>query len=130
MRSIVEANKLENAATHKAWVLSHSPAEIVEINNARRHLNRLKVFKRKLPILQDDRAPKKPPSPYLLFAAPQLSSRGGRVQDHLEEIVAKWNALSESERQVRESSFTQPPCIWKRKKKKGRFPFLVSGVVR
>ncbi|KAM7188856.1 high mobility group, hmg1/hMg2 protein [Rhypophila sp. PSN 637] len=98
-KAIAAANKLENEAALKAWVLKHTPQEIVEINSARRQLNALKAYKHRVPTLTDPRAPKRSLSPYIMYIQSRLQSGFKLLPSTMGQLSAEWHALSVSEKQ-------------------------------
>ncbi|KAK4218738.1 hypothetical protein QBC37DRAFT_177723 [Rhypophila decipiens] len=98
-KAIAAANKLENEAALKAWVLKHTPQEIVEINSARRQLNALKAYKHRLPTLTDPRAPKRSLTPYFMYLRSRMQSGFKLQRSTLGQLSAEWHALSASEKQ-------------------------------
>lgn len=100
----VAKNKLANDAALRSWLQTHTPKEIIEANFARSRLNTLEAYKKHVSALHDDRIPRRPISPWLLFTSQRLrttdrSTTEARSQA-LKDIAAAWRALSDSERQV------------------------------
>jgi len=93
-------NRLANDAALKAWILKHTPAEIHRANLARRKLKT--QYGKSLRFLKDDRIPKRPAAPYMLFIKSkyQTGEDIGVNAETSRKIVAEWKALSPAERQV------------------------------
>ena len=69
-------------AEYNAWVKSHTPEEIRLANNARKQLRRKLADKgKKAPaltrLIEDDRLPKRPISPYTIFFAERQATGHG-----------------------------------------------------
>ncbi|KAI1810779.1 hypothetical protein GGS20DRAFT_154175 [Poronia punctata] len=104
LESIAKRNQAANAGAYKTWVESHTPAETLRANRARRILKR-KYNHPKAPshlkLIKDERLPKRPVAAYALFAKAKLEGTT-RVElaDGMNRLSAEWKALSDSERQV------------------------------
>ncbi|KAL3480269.1 hypothetical protein BJX99DRAFT_254859 [Aspergillus californicus] len=97
LSEIASANSAANKADFKAWVLSHTPIQILEANKARRTLTRLNGKQRCL-TLEDDRLLKKPHSSYIYFFKEKVGENDHpeTVPEIAKRISTEWNGLSES----------------------------------
>lgn len=93
-------------STYKAWVGTHTPAQIIEANAARRALNKLvhtKSGKPKYSTIVDDRLPSRPISSYIIFTKDRHASgefKGIATGDASKLIAKEWATASESEKAV------------------------------
>jgi hypothetical protein len=103
--SVVEQNKLKNAATYKAWVESHPPQTIYDANLARKLLKRKHAFpKGNLRLIRDDRLPKHPGNAFSMFTKARWASGDYSVNNEpiraiASKIGSEWKGLSVAERQ-------------------------------
>ncbi|KAH4234280.1 hypothetical protein HBH61_202130 [Parastagonospora nodorum] len=87
-------------AEYKAWIQSHTPAQIQDANKARSALRRLKASARSTKLV-DDRQVKQPPGAYIHFFTERKSTpdfRGISVQESAKLIGAEWKALNAGEK--------------------------------
>ncbi|KAM0502591.1 hypothetical protein ACHAP6_000501 [Verticillium nonalfalfae] len=111
LKDLAEKNKVANNAAYKAWVESHTPAEIVAANNARnvlrRKVNKGKGVTHRFPI-RDERLPKRPTTVYNLFFKARWASGdfSGSVTEATRTIAEEYKQLSEEQRQVYEDLAT------------------------
>lgn len=96
------------------FIERHTPDEIRIANNARRQLNKVstqprppgsnqRLVARKVRLLGDQRALKRPDTPYIQFFRERHASgdlRGMHVTDAAKEIGREWRNLSRQEAQV------------------------------
>ncbi|KAK0628448.1 hypothetical protein B0T17DRAFT_614363 [Bombardia bombarda] len=99
LKAEAHQNLLINQAATLAWIESHTPEEIYEINQARLRLARLKSLTRRPPVLKDPRRLKKIPTPYLLYTTASLSSTQENVRKSSKKVAENWKSLSAAERQ-------------------------------
>ncbi|KAG7107037.1 Non-histone protein 10 like [Verticillium longisporum] len=111
LKDLAEKNKVANNAAYKAWVESHTPAEIVAANNARnvlrRKVNKGRGVTHRFPI-RDERLPKRPTTVYNLFFKARWASGdfSGSVTEATRTIAEEYKQLSEEQRQVYEDLAT------------------------
>ncbi|KAJ8130653.1 hypothetical protein O1611_g2974 [Lasiodiplodia mahajangana] len=105
LESIVQQNKLANAAAYKAWVESHTAQEIYEANLARRALKKKHNFpKGLLKLIRDERIPKRPSTAYGLYtkarwASGDFSGTSESASEAMGRIAGEWKSLKAAERQ-------------------------------
>lgn len=100
LEAIATQNKIANAASYKAWVVAHTPAEIAAANKARTRLRRLDVAGSPRTI-KDERQPKRPATAYALFVKSRWQSGELQSQEFLataSEIANQWKSLSDVEK--------------------------------
>ncbi|CAI7610526.1 unnamed protein product [Penicillium glandicola] len=105
LQAQAKANLAANNAAYKAWVVSHTPLQIKDANNARNALSRL-VDKNYAPI-KDDRLPQKPKSAYVLYMSDRSNADdyyGKPGTEAFTAIAEEWSRLPQSEKDVRTSS--------------------------
>ncbi|KAI1118771.1 hypothetical protein F5Y14DRAFT_179487 [Nemania sp. NC0429] len=104
LESVVEKNKLTNAATYKTWVESHSPQEIYNANLARNRLKKkYNIPKGTLKLIHDERMPKRPATAYIYYTKTRWASGDfAGVSEPMHEVGARiareWKSLSEADR--------------------------------
>jgi len=89
-------------AEYKAWILSHTPAQIRVANRARAALRRLKAPSRSTRLV-DDRQVKQPGNAYVYFFAERRSTsdfNGIPIGESSKLIGAEWKALNAGEKKV------------------------------
>ncbi|TLD23083.1 hypothetical protein PspLS_07605 [Pyricularia sp. CBS 133598] len=112
LEEAVAKNRIANEVAYKAWVHSHTPAQINEANKARSRLARVfkikhvKGIRASVPI-KDDRIPTPPLSGYLTFVQSKLKQVAAvetisysSASGHMISVAAEWKNLSDSERKV------------------------------
>ncbi len=95
---------MANEAVLKAWVESHSAAEIADANVARQRLNRLANPKSKHRSIKDERQPKRPLSSFSIFTKERWESgmfAGRPIGEATKMLAAEWKGMTPSEREVR-----------------------------
>lgn len=95
-------NQLANAVTYRNWVDSHTPQEIIDANNARTYLKRLKKNAR-CPRIIDARLPARALTAHRAFTKAGFSAAhvaGTRSAETITALSAQWKALSAEERKV------------------------------
>ncbi|KAL8387643.1 hypothetical protein RB595_009770 [Gaeumannomyces hyphopodioides] len=99
LKDIARANAAANKVTYKAWVESHTPAEVQAANKARSRLRR--VHQVSTPKIRDPRLPKRPMTPFLYYIQKGFTPRDPAqesVTDHAKSAASQWNTLPATER--------------------------------
>lgn len=97
---------MANAASYRAWLESHTPAQLRNANSARRALRRLG---KKYPLLKDDRLVKQPLSSFFCFRRERVESgdlKHMSFAEQTDQVKSEWRSLTEAEKEV------SSPC-WK-----------------
>ncbi|CAK7222882.1 hypothetical protein SCUCBS95973_004987 [Sporothrix curviconia] len=100
LRDTADQNRAANAAEHKAWVESHTAAQVADANRARTQLNR--IAKTKHRVIQDARLPKRPTSSFSLFTKERWATgqfSGHPLADAARTLAAEWKSLPQNQRQ-------------------------------
>lgn len=101
---IASQNKAQNSAAYRQWVISHSPKQIRDANNARRQLAQKKKKGSKSPSpIRDERVVRQPESSYLFFYNSRWKTgdfKGIPVREAAKLASQEWKALSAAEKQV------------------------------
>ncbi|CAK7198293.1 hypothetical protein SEUCBS139899_000953 [Sporothrix eucalyptigena] len=100
LRDTADQNRAANAAAHKAWVESHTAAQVADANRARTQLNR--IAKTKHRVIQDARLPKRPTSSFSLFTKERWATgefSGRALAEAARSLAAEWKNLPAHERQ-------------------------------
>ncbi|KAI3400248.1 hypothetical protein diail_3629, partial [Diaporthe ilicicola] len=100
LQETARQNKAINAGHYKTWVESHSVADILAANNARRRLKRDFNLNVKPSKVVDERVPKRPASgPFAYFTKAKRSDVPGKpFGTHARELAQQWRALSQAEK--------------------------------
>ncbi|KAI6093787.1 hypothetical protein F4821DRAFT_5091 [Hypoxylon rubiginosum] len=106
LTNVAEENKVTYAATYKAWVESHTAAEIRAAIKARQLLKRKFNYPptRTSKTIHDDRIPKRPLNAFSLFTKARWASgdyaQYGSVPEATKVIAKEWKNLPRTERQA------------------------------
>lgn len=102
---LLRTSREASQAEYKRWIESHTPEQIRLANLARIQLRRqFPTQKSKWVELQDERRPKRPSTPYLVFSINRQASgdfANIKIGERAKLIAQEWKALSESEKSVR-----------------------------
>ncbi|KAI1082853.1 hypothetical protein F5B20DRAFT_486872 [Whalleya microplaca] len=104
LEHVAQENKVANAAAYKAWVESHTPAEMEQAIKARATLKRVHNIPRgksTSKAIHDDRIPKRPASAYMLFVKARWASgdyAGLKFQDGVKTQAQEWKNLPAAQR--------------------------------
>lgn len=105
---MAHTTKEQELAAYKQYVESHTIEEIEAANKARARLRRQqkggKSQAKKWPSIRDERAAKRPATPYLMFVTNRWASgdlKNIRVVEASKLISQEWRALSSDEKKVR-----------------------------
>ncbi|KAL8413968.1 hypothetical protein RB594_005268 [Gaeumannomyces avenae] len=99
LKETARANVELNKAAYKAWVESHTPAEVHAANKARSRLRR--VHKVSKSMIKDPRLPKRPMTPFFFYIQKGFTPRDPalvKVTDHAKAAASQWNTLGTAER--------------------------------
>ncbi|TLS29470.1 hypothetical protein PpBr36_00185 [Pyricularia pennisetigena] len=108
---IAAKNKLANEVAYKAWVQSHTPAQIKAANKARSRLARvfkMKSVKKTLLArgIKDHRIPIAPLTAYMIFVQSKMKAASVTsptdARQNISEAASEWKNLSATERKVYE----------------------------
>ncbi|KAJ5714122.1 uncharacterized protein N7483_011303, partial [Penicillium malachiteum] len=95
-----DQNRASNEAAYASWILSHTPAQIKDANEARRRL--AKKLGKTCSLLKDDRLVKRPLSSYLIFSRERTGSgdfKHMQVAEISVRTANEWKNLTESEKE-------------------------------
>jgi hypothetical protein len=103
---LAHTQKEAAVAEYKRWIESHTRAEIKLANTARRALRSRGIYKPShafCRLIEDEREPKRPLSPFVLFSMSRNQSGDFKhiaVTERAKLIGQEWRALSEDEKAV------------------------------
>ncbi|RKF72586.1 putative hmg box protein [Golovinomyces cichoracearum] len=103
-----EINRAANEKKLKEWVYKHSPDQIRLANNARRQLSRLYPKSNQWRLIQDDRQPKRPVTPFLCYIKERYSTgeyAGKNLLEISKKLTSEFKALTPNDRKKYDDLF-------------------------